>query len=132
MLMLISAGSFAQQRDMAGKERAQMIQMSSEERAVIASKRMALALDLTEAQRVEIEKLHLERAKNRETVITERRKVAKANAAKRYARMNKNLDKRMEQQKKMKQILTEEQYDKWKESTKRPARKRTGMKKKTI
>ena len=109
--MLFTTGAFSQQRDMARKDKAQKVQMSSEERAVIASKRMALALDLTEAQRVEIEKLHLERAKNRETVITERRKVAKANAAKRYARMNKNLDKRMEQQKKMKQILTEEQYD---------------------
>lgn len=128
MLMLISAGSFSQQRDMAGKERAQMIQLSSEERAVIASKRMALALDLTEPQRVEIEKLHLERAKKRETVITERRKVAKANADKRYARVNKNLDNRLEQKKEMKQILTQEQYDKWKKSTKRPARKRTLMK----
>lgn len=128
MLMLISAGSFSQQRDMAGKERAQMIQLSSEERAVIASKRMALALDLTEPQRVEIEKLHLKRAKKRETVITERRKVAKANADKRYARVNKNLDNRLEQKKEMKQILTQEQYDKWKKSTKRPARKRTLMK----
>jgi periplasmic protein CpxP/Spy len=132
MLMLVTTGVFSQQRDLARKERAQ-VQMSSEERAVLASKRMALALDLTEAQRLEIEKLHLERVKEREAMIAERQKIRKDMAARRYARLNKNLDKRMEQQEKMKEILTEEQYKKWKDSQERPEKKsRAHMKKKTI
>ena len=132
LLMLISFSGFSQQRDMSKKNGSEKRKMTSEQRAEISSKKMALVLDLSEEQRREIEKLHLDQANERKAMMAERRKNAKENGAKRHAQMNKNLDKHLAHQEKMKEILTEEQYAKWKNSDKRPARRTNSMKKKTI
>lgn len=130
--MLISLTGFSQQRDMGRMERAQKIKMTPEQRAEISSKRMALALDLTESQRMEIETLHFEQLNENKTRITERRKTARENAKKRDERSIKNLDKRLSHQEKMKEILNEEQYAKWKESVNTPSGRNNSIKRKTI
>lgn len=132
LLMLISLTGFSQQRDMGRMERAQKIKMTPEQRAEISSKRMALALDLTESQRMEIETLHFEQLNENKTRITERRKTARENAKKRDERSIKNLDKRLSHQEKMKEILNEEQYAKWKESVNTPSGRNNSIKRKTI
>lgn len=132
MLMLISAGAFSQQKDIAKKERTPRVEMSSEQRAVIAAKRMALALDLTENQRLEIEKLNLQLAQERKELMKDRQQLRKKNSKKRISRINAKLDKDLEYQDKMKSILTEEQYSQWKKSKQRPVKKKISVKKKTI
>lgn len=134
-MMLIAVSAFSQQKEIAQKdkvEKSEKIKMSAQERATIASKKMALALDLTEAQRLEVEKLHLERIQEREGIMKERQKLRKKNSAKRISRVNAKLDKQLAHSEKMKSILTEEQYNQWKKSQQRPAKKKIAMKKKTI
>ncbi|CAN5197281.1 hypothetical protein BH23BAC2_BH23BAC2_25520 [soil metagenome] len=133
LMMLIAISAFSQQKEIAQNDRAQrgeMMKMSAQERATISSKKMALKLDLTEAQRVEIEKLHLQRAREVENLMAERQKLSNKNREKRFSRTNANLDKQLEHQEKMKSILTEEQFNKWKKSQENPARKKMDRKKK--
>lgn len=132
LLMFVSLSGFSQQKDMGRKAKEQKVKMTSEQRAEISSKRMALALDLSEEQRMEIEKLHLNQAADRKAKMAERRKNAAEKGNRHHAQMNKNLDKRLAHQEKMKEILTEEQYAEWKESRKKFKNKKSFKNKKTI
>lgn len=132
LFMVFTVSAFAQQRETGRKDRATMVKMSPEERAEISSKKIALALNLSEAQRREIKNLHLEQANEKVAKRAEMRKTAKENKTKRIARMNKNFDKRLGHHEKMKEILTEEQYAKWKKSKKGSDKRNNFTKKKTI
>ena len=76
MVMLISIGITAQRHDGKSMRKGPNMDMSAEEMATLQTKRMTLALDLTEAQQDRIYDIHLENAtfgKNEE--YTERRSV---------------------------------------------------------
>ena len=90
-----------------------------EETAQLQTKKMTLDLDLTEAQQKKVEKLNLENAKERKAKMDERQAKRKDGNAERpskeerLAMMNERLDKQMEMKKKMKQILNDDQFEKW-------------------
>jgi predicted lipase len=102
------------------RDRVQKIEdFTPEEAATIKTKKMTLALDLTETQQKEIYKLNLEEAKERKEMVDARRKMREEGKGKEIAdekhfeRMNNQLDKQIELKQKMKNILNEEQYKKW-------------------
>ncbi|MDU8885617.1 Spy/CpxP family protein refolding chaperone [Yeosuana sp. MJ-SS3] len=107
----------------AGKERMyKRSPMNPEEAAIMQTKKMTLALDLTEEQQEKIQKINLENAKQRKAKI-EAHKSMKENAGfekltdeQKLELKNARLDKQIAHKKQMKEILTEEQYKKWSEN----------------
>lgn len=93
--------------------------LSPEEIATLRTKQMTLHLDLTEAQQAEVKPLLLEEAKHMETLRATRdlkkqdQTAQKPTKEERYAMANERLDRQIEMKKKMKTILTEDQYVKW-------------------
>jgi hypothetical protein len=93
--------------------------LSPEEVATLRTKQMTLHLDLTESQQAEVKPLLFEEAKHMETVRASRDKkmqdktAQKPTKEERYAMANERLDRQIEMKKKMKTILTEDQYVKW-------------------
>ncbi len=96
-----------------------MSDFTPEEMAQLQTKKMALALDLTEAQQKKIEKLNLENAKERKAKMEARQaemrdgKGEKPSKEERLKMMNERLDKQIEMKDKMKKILDDEQLEKW-------------------
>ena len=90
-----------------------------EEAATIKTKKMTLALDLTDAQQKEIYKLNLVEAQERKEMVDARKKMREDGKGKTMTdekhleKMNTKLDKQIEHKKRMKSILNPEQYDKW-------------------
>ncbi len=80
--------------------------MTAEQKAAKITDRLSSTLDLTEKQKQEVYAFHLEKVKAKEA----KRKEAKANFSE--ARKNHN----EEYQVKMKQILSEKQFELWKEN----------------
>ena len=96
---------------------------SAEEMATLKTKKMTLHLDLTDDQQKEIKALFLEAAKKKEKTRTERKEkkenettLNKPSKDERYAMANNRLDQQIEMKKKIKNILTAEQYKKWESS----------------
>ncbi|MCK8480798.1 Spy/CpxP family protein refolding chaperone [Flavihalobacter algicola] len=101
-----------------------MKNMSAEDQATIATKKLTLALDLTEKQQSQVKELMLEQAIHRKEKMAERAKmksdtendtklkVEKTDEQKIKA-VNERLDRQIETKQKMKAILTSEQYEKW-------------------
>jgi hypothetical protein len=93
--------------------------LSPEEVATLNTKRMTLHLDLTASQQEEVKALMLEEAKQREVLQATRDKKRENNEAQkpskeeRYAMANERLDRQIEMKKKMRNILSAEQYEKW-------------------
>jgi len=95
-----------------------------EQMAELRTKRMALKLDLSQAQQQEVLKLNKELAEKRKAGF-EKFKEARATkkewtAEERFTFMNERLDARLAVQNKMKDILDENQYARWKKSYERP------------
>lgn len=109
---------FSQQREQTSEARKAMLQerqnLTAEQKAELSTKKLALQLDLTEAQQKSVYQVQLEMAKTREIKMKER----KANADKKdfYDKANTRLDNQMAHQEKMKAILSEKQYALWKEN----------------
>lgn len=97
--------------------------------AELKTKRMALKLDLSEAQQKEVLKLNTDLAEKRKAKM-EKFKAAKDakqekkewSADERFAFMNERLDAQLKIQHKMKDILSEDQYVVWKKSSERHKR----------
>ncbi len=93
--------------------------MSAEDIATLQTKKMTLALDLTEAQQDDIYKINLENAKLRKTHMEERKAKRESGEAKkpskeeRVAMMNNMLDHKIATKQKIKSILNDEQYARW-------------------
>jgi hypothetical protein len=96
--------------------------LTPEQAATLQSKKMALHLDLSEAQQKEIYKLNLANAKERqakmEAVKKMRESGEKPSKEARYDLMNERLDKQIAQKRQMKSILTIEQFEKFKKGSK--------------
>lgn len=90
--------------------------LTPEQAATLSSKRLALALDLTEGQREKVMALHLKRAEEQKTVNQpgkEDRASGGANNDEKFNRMNAALDRQLAYKNAMKDILSEAQYKKW-------------------
>lgn len=91
--------------------------MDPVEMAKLQTKKMTLALDLTEEQQRKVEKLNIENAKQRKEVIEKKMTLKdthkKPSQEERLKSQNERLDNQIATKRKMKEILTAEQYDKY-------------------
>jgi hypothetical protein len=116
-LLVVGMTSFAQERK-ARPERAQMEQMTPEQRNQLHLKKMTLELDLNASQQKEMSKIIAEQSAKREARMAER-KASKDSAKKqltadeRFAKKSKMLDEQIVMKERMKKILSADQYKKW-------------------
>lgn len=93
--------------------------LTPEQMATLQTKKMTLALDLTQEQQTTIQAMNLEKAKMRKAKMEtrkaakERVEAKKPTAEERYAMQNKRLDQMIAHKAEMKNILSEEQYERW-------------------
>ena len=128
MIMLIGVSSFAQQKEDRRKpikERAAM-NMTAEEKAILKSKQLTLALNLTEKQQEEFQKLYVDRAEDRMKMRKKMKKAAEDSKLKEEAfeRMNARLDSEIAFQQSIQKILSPDQYMLWKNSQRAEKRNR--------
>lgn len=118
-VLLIGMMGYSQRGQHFDSEQRGMKDMSPEQIAILKTKKMTLALDLSTAQQKEIQTLNLENAKEREALMLERKvkkeqaEQSKPSTDERFEFQNERLDRMIAQKGKMKQILSEEQFQKW-------------------
>ena len=117
------------------KERLEQRQnLDPQDMAQLQTKKMTLHLDLTEAQQQKVMALNLESAKKRKEKFDKRlaekdnKERVKPTKEEKLARMNAKLDAQIAAKKKMKAILTAEQYTKWEKSLSKREHGRKHMK----
>ena len=121
VLIMTGVTGFSQHKH----DRMGMKDMTPEQVANLETKKMTLALDLTEKQQGQIQQINLEKAIDRKARMEERKERgdAKPDADERYALMNERLDKQIAMKEQMKDILDKDQYDKWEKLSFAKARK---------
>lgn len=93
--------------------------MTPEQMATLKTKKMTLALDLSDAQQKRIQSLNLENAKNRKAKREKRKaergdnEFKKPTSDERYAMMNERLNRMIAVKAEMKDVLSAEQYATW-------------------
>lgn len=96
-----------------------MKDLNPEQIAVLQTKKMTLALDLTTVQQKQIQKLNLDNATYRLEKIKEMKSKKESGETRpltseeRYALQTARLDRQIAQKEKLKSILTQEQLEKW-------------------
>jgi len=121
ILMLLCAGfnGMAQPHGNHQRKGGPMTGMTPEQIATLRTKRMALALDLSEAQQAKLQKLNLEKATSIKEKMAEFRAKKESGdyqrptADERYTMKNRMLDRALAEQQQMKQILDKDQFEKW-------------------
>lgn len=109
-----------------------MSDFSPEEIAQLQTKKMTLALDLTKSQQKEVEKIILEKAKEQQAFREDRQakrqagKGEKPSKEERLKWMNERLDRQIEMKEKMKNILNDEQFEKWEKINKKQQSQKSG------
>ena len=101
-----------------------MEQLSPQQKAELKTKEMTLHLDLTEVQQTEILKLNLEMATKREQNKPKMKEKGEISANEMYARVSNRLDEKIATKKKLKSILTKEQFEKFEKSQFRKGKER--------
>ncbi len=99
-----------------GDKKELMKDLTPQQRAELKTKRMVLALDLSEAQQKEIMKLNLEIAEKREKNKPDPEKKEKMTSDDLFERASAQLDEKIATKKRLKEILTEEQFEKFEKS----------------
>jgi len=95
--------------------------MTPEQAATTQTKKMTLALDLTEVQQEKIQKLNLENAKQRKATMEAHKSMKESGEFQKLSDeqkmdlKNARLDKQIARKKQMKEILDEKQYEKFSE-----------------
>jgi len=119
-LFALQATAQESKRGNQNKERgAKMMNLSAEETATLQTKKMTLHLDLNTSQQAKIQKLNLENATKRKTMMEARKakkesgNTEKPSKDERLAMINARLDHQIVVKAKMKDILNTEQYAKW-------------------
>ena len=97
--------------------------MTPEQHAELATLKMALNLDLTDAQRTQIKALNLETAKKRHEKRANRDKKKELSSEELYNLQKQRLEDQLATSKKLKSILTDEQFEKHEKSHKMRKRK---------
>lgn len=107
-----------------------MKDLSPEQMAQLQTKKMTLALDLSENQQKRVLALHTEAAKVRKQKMEEHKakkeKKEKPTDEEKYAMMNARLDAKIAFKKSMKEILTAEQYERWEKMQVHKGKKKRG------
>ena len=115
-LLFVGLTNFAQERK-GRTERAEMEQLTPEQRNQLHLKKLTLELDLTAAQQKEIASVIADESAKRETKMAERKaknETKKAlTANEKFEIKSKSLDSQIEFKAKMKKILNKEQMEKW-------------------
>lgn len=100
-----------------GKGQRFMQDLTPEQMAALQTKKLTLALDLSESQQQQILALATENAKARKAKMEARKakkeKNEKLTSDEKFAMMNERLDAQIAYKKSMKQILSAEQYERW-------------------
>ncbi|EWH12595.1 hypothetical protein KLA_13876 [Cellulophaga geojensis KL-A] len=100
-----------------------MAKFTPEQMAILQTKKMTLALDLSEDQQSKIEKLNLENAKFFKEKMEERKAKKEADkkltSEERFAMENEKLDHQIAQKKALEKILSKDQYTQWSKMHKR-------------
>tara|TARA_R110002020_G_scaffold474772_3_gene707279 strand:+ start:166864 stop:167301 length:438 start_codon:yes stop_codon:yes gene_type:complete len=103
----------------AGDAKEEIKDWSPEQRAELKTKKMALHLDLTEAQQNKIYAIELEIAKNRLAMKEKRAEKKELSSDERYEAKKKMLDAKLQIKEQYKSVLTAEQFEKWQKTHKR-------------
>ena len=128
VLCLAGMTAMAQRDGMRGDR--SMEDLTSEQQATLQTKKMTLALDLSEDQQERVYALNLENIKMRDTVREERRERkekgedSRPTSEERYAHQTKRLDALIAHKSDMKEILSPEQYGRWENMALRKTRHR--------
>lgn len=113
LVMIVGLGASAQDKEMKHDREP----FTAEQKAELQSKKMALALDLSEKQQKEIQTLLLDRSKKREQVKSQykanKEAGKKLTTTERFAMKNKMLDEKIAFKSDVKKILNADQYSKW-------------------
>lgn len=138
VILLCMVGLTAMAQKGENGHRGGMKDLTPEQMATLQTKKMTLALDLTQDQQTKIQALNLENAKTRKAKMEARKAAKEKDEAKkptseeRYAMQNERLDKMIAQKAEMKNILSADQYEKWEKMAHRKGkhgkRKRKGGK----
>ena len=132
-LLVVGMTSFAQEKE-ARPERAQMEQLTPDQRNQLQLKKMTLELDLNASQQKEMRTIIAEQSTKREAKMAER-KATKDSAKKQptsdelFAKKSQMLDEQIVMKKRIKKILSADQYKKWDEMK---GNKHHGMKKRMM
>ncbi|OUS00503.1 hypothetical protein A9Q86_11075 [Flavobacteriales bacterium 33_180_T64] len=112
-----------------------MKDLSAEDIATLQSKKMTLALDLSEKQQIQVKDILFKQATVRKQKMEEHKKKKTSDDAKKPSKeervkmMNERLDNKIEMKKQLKSILTAEQFEKWKKMQGRRHMKNKGQEK---
>jgi hypothetical protein len=121
ILILVFAFTLTTQAQKRGK-RMQIEQLTVEQQTTLRVKKMALALELSDAQQRKITPLVAEQITNRRAEFERMKKMKeekkKPTADERFKHQNERLDKQIAYQKEMKSILNKDQYEKFQKMAK--------------
>ena len=120
LVFLTTFGAMAQKHDGPNMRQRAMADMTAEQVATLHTKKMTLVLDLTDKQAKKIMAINLEEAERRKAKRAEIKAKKESGEWKRptsderFEIANARLDHQIAQHQKMKEVLTEEQYQTWK------------------
>ncbi|NNK88158.1 MAG: hypothetical protein HKO90_07725 [Flavobacteriaceae bacterium] len=114
-----------------GPGKMEMMQdLNPEESAILKTKRMTLDLDLSDSQYDKIYQIHLKNAQHRQARMAEIKKQqdegtwTRPSKEERFKMMNERLDKQIATKKELKNILDDEQFERWEANAKQAHKKR--------
>ena len=107
------------QEDHRGPRHGKKDKLTAEQRSELQTKKLTLALDLTENQQEQMQLLLLKKEQDRDARMAERKEMKeeenseKLSSDKRYEKMNARLDAQIAHKKEIKNILSADQFEKW-------------------
>lgn len=119
VIVVLLAGmiNFAQKRKVDFKTDKKEL-FTLEQKAVLKAKKMTLELDLTDSQQQELVKIfsvdEMKKEVTRKDIKSKNSTEDKENTPDLFAQKNRNLDSKIELNRKLKEIFSEEQFKKWK------------------
>lgn len=120
LALLVSLSALAQKQHGHSMHKGPKMDMTAEQMATLQTKKMTLALDLTKAQQQKVMTLNLDEAEFRKSKWEEMKakresgEREKPTPEERFERENARLDHQIAHQEKMKEVLSDEQYQTWK------------------
>lgn len=125
MIILLLGSSLISFGQKEGKQKKMYADFSTEQQAVLQTKKMALDLDLNDSQQKQMLDLNKKWAEVKAKKRSEMQALNKEemSSTERFNHMNAMLDEKLTHQKELKKILSEEQYTNWKKSSHKMHRK---------
>lgn len=119
MIILLLGSSLLSFGQKEGKQKKMYADFSTEQQAVLQTKKMALELDLSDSQQKQMLDLNKKWAAVKAKKRTEMQAVNKEEmtSTERFNHMNDMLDEKLVHQNDLKKILSEDQYKNWKKSS---------------